>query len=28
MVEKDPAVLASYLNDPDYSYFRVSPTRI
>ena len=28
MVEKDPAVLASYLNDPDYSYFRVAPTRI
>ena len=28
MVEKDPAVLASYLNDPDYSYFRVAPTKI
>ena len=28
MVDKDPAVLASYLNNPDYSYFRVSPTKI
>lgn len=28
MVEQDPAVFASYLNNPDYSYFRVAPTKI
>ena len=28
MIEKDPAVLASYLNNPDYSYFRVAPTKV
>jgi|TARA_R110000824_G_scaffold4299_2_gene20581 hypothetical protein len=25
---KDPVLFAAYLNDPDYKYFRVAPTRI
>ena len=28
IIDKDPAVFASYLNNPDYSHFRVAPTKI
>ena len=28
MVEQDPKVLASYLNDPDYAKFRTSNTKL
>jgi hypothetical protein len=28
MIEQDPKVLASYLNDPDYAYFRTSNTKL
>jgi hypothetical protein len=27
-IEKDPKLLAKYLNDPDNKYFRTTPTRI
>ena len=27
-IEKDPKLLARYLNDPDYKYFKVAPTNI
>jgi len=27
-IQKDPRILAAYLNDPDYKYFKVAPTTI
>jgi hypothetical protein len=27
-ISRDPKVLAAYLNDPDYKYFKVAPTKI
>tara|TARA_B110000014_G_C20031931_1_gene535907 strand:+ start:718 stop:1023 length:306 start_codon:yes stop_codon:yes gene_type:complete len=27
-IEKDPKLLAKYLNDPDNKYFRTTPTRV
>ena len=27
-IEKDPKLLARYLNDPDHKYFRTTPTRV
>ena len=27
-IQKDPKLLARYLNDPDYKYFKVAPTNI
>tara|TARA_R110000787_G_scaffold256910_1_gene362161 strand:- start:444 stop:749 length:306 start_codon:yes stop_codon:yes gene_type:complete len=27
-IEKDPKLLAKYLNDPDHKYFRTTPTRV
>ncbi len=27
-VGKDPKVTAAYLNDPDYKYFKVAPTKL
>ena len=27
-IEKDSKLLAAYLNDPDYKYFKVAPTNI